>query len=113
LLRTTVTNIRDRDDKLGATFDRVAIRRMATENRLWGAERIQGELLKRGIRVAKRTVQRCIRGARPPGPRGGQSWRTFLRNHTFWACDYLQVYDIWFRPIFAFFIVDVNTKRTR
>ena len=87
------------------------IRRMATENRLWGAERIRGELLKLGIRVAKRTIQRCMRGARPPGKHGGQSWRTFLRNHTVWACDYLQVYDVWFRPIFAFFIVDVNAKR--
>jgi hypothetical protein len=47
---------------------------MATENRLWGAERIRGELLKLGIRVAKRTIQRCMRGARPPGKHGGQSW---------------------------------------
>ena len=29
---------------------------MAIENRLWGAERIRGELLKLGIPVAKRTV---------------------------------------------------------
>ncbi len=35
----------------------------------------------------------------------------FLRNHTVWACDFLQIHDIWFRPIFAFFIVDVNSKR--
>jgi putative transposase len=87
------------------------IHRMATENRLWGAERIRGELLKLGIRVAKRTVQRYMRGALPAGPRGGQGWRTFLRSHTVWACDFLQVYDVWFRPIFAFFIVDVNAKR--
>src|ERR1019366_2550187 len=58
----------------------------------------------------ERTIQRCMRCARPPGKHGGQSWRTFLRNHTVWACDYLQVYDVWFRPIFAFFIVDVNAK---
>ncbi len=38
------------------------IRRMAIENRLWGAERIRGELLKLGIRIAKRTVQRYMRG---------------------------------------------------
>jgi transposase InsO family protein len=86
------------------------VRHMATENRLWGTERIRGELLKLGIRVAKRTVQRYMRGARPAGPRDGQGWRTFLRNHTVWACDFLQTYDIWFRPIFAFFIVDVNAK---
>ena len=34
-----------------------------------------------------------------------------MRNHTVWACDFLQTYDIWFRPVFAFFIVDVNTRR--
>ena len=87
------------------------IQRMAAESRLWGAERIRGELLKLGVRVAKRTVQRYMRSARPAAPRGGQSWRTFLRNHTVWACDFLQTYDLWFRPIFAFFIIDVNAKR--
>jgi putative transposase len=58
------------------------IRRMASENRLWGAERIRGELLKLGIRVAKRTIQKYMRGTRPPQPRLGQPWHTFLRNHT-------------------------------
>jgi transposase InsO family protein len=87
------------------------IKRMAAENRLWGAERIRGELLKLGIRVAKRTVQRYMRGAHPRSPHRGQTWATFLRNHTVWACDFLQAYDPWFRPIFAFFIIDVNAKR--
>src|SRR5215472_15886774 len=32
------------------------IQEMARENRLWGAERIRGELLKLGIRVCKRTM---------------------------------------------------------
>jgi hypothetical protein len=64
------------------------IRRMAEENRLWGAERIRGELLKVGIRVAKRTVQRYMRVVRHR-PRGGQRWATFLANHRhqIWACD--------------------------
>ncbi len=84
------------------------IRRMARENRLWGAERIRGELLKLGIHVAKRTIQLHIRSVRPPGD--GQSWRVFLRNHTVWSCDFVRVYDLWFRPIYAFFIVDVNEK---
>ena len=42
------------------------IKELAANNRLWGAERIQGELLKVGIKVAKRTVQRYMRLARPP-----------------------------------------------
>ena len=85
------------------------IQQMARENRLWGAERIRGELLKLGIRVSKRTVQKYMH-ARLPDPRRGQSWKTFLKNHCVWACDFLQLHDIWFRPIFAFFIMNVNTK---
>ena len=64
------------------------IREMAARNPRWGAERIRGELLKLGIRVCKRTVQRYFRGS---GPRGdGQGWSTFLRNHVTWACDFVQ-----------------------
>jgi putative transposase len=36
------------------------IQQLANENRLWGAERIRGELLKLGIRVIKRTIQRHL-----------------------------------------------------
>ena len=35
------------------------IKKMAQDNRFWGAERIRGELLKLGIRVSKRTVSRA------------------------------------------------------
>jgi transposase InsO family protein len=85
---------------------------MARENRLWGAERIRGELAKLGIRVCKRTIQRYLRRARPPRP-SGQTWATFLRTHAreIWACDFLQVTDLVFRPLFAFFVVELGTRR--
>ncbi len=85
---------------------------MARDNRLWGAERIRGELLKLGIAVSKRTVQRYMRRACPPR-RGGQTWATFLRNHAadVWACDFLQVTDLWFRSLFAFVIVEHASRR--
>ena len=88
------------------------IRRLAAENPLWGAERIRGELLKLGIRVAKRTIQTYLRGAIAPRPQG-QAWATFLRNHAgeIWACDFLPVTDLAFRPLFAFFIVALATRR--
>jgi len=88
------------------------IRRMARANRLWGAERIRGELLKLGLRVSKRTVQKYMRGARPRRP-SSPRWGTFLREHggEIWACDFLQLYDAWFRPIFAFFLVHHATRR--
>src|SRR5262245_7451664 len=88
------------------------IRRMARENRLWGAERIRGELAQLGIHASKRTIQKYLRGARPPRP-SGQSWTTFLRNHAgeVWACDFLQVTDLFFRPVFAFFVVQLGSRR--
>jgi putative transposase len=85
---------------------------MAKDNRLWGAERIRGELLKLGLRVCKRTVQKYMRNVRIHQPRG-QKWSTFLRNHAaqVWACDFLQVTDLFFRPLFAFFIVELKSRK--
>jgi hypothetical protein len=51
---------------------------MSSENPLWGAPRIHGELLMLGIEVVQSTVAKYIkRPRRPPS----QSWKTFLRNH--------------------------------
>jgi putative transposase len=55
------------------------IRQMAKENRLWGAERIRGELLKLGIHVCKRTIQKYMRHVRTQQPRG-QRWSTDLEH---------------------------------
>jgi putative transposase len=88
------------------------IRRMARDNRLWGAERIRGELLKLGVTVGKRTIQRHMGAARPPRP-AGQTWATFLHTHgrEVWACDFLQLTDLLFRPVFAFFVVELGSRR--
>jgi hypothetical protein len=51
---------------------------MAAENRLWGAPRIHGELLKLGIAVSERTVSRYLANTRIAP---SQTWRTFLANH--------------------------------
>ena len=88
------------------------IQEMAVTNRLWGVKRVQGELLKLGIKVSKRTIQRYIRHVRPLRPHG-QSWATFLQNHAreIWACDFLQLHDAFFRPLFAFFITELGSRR--
>ncbi len=88
------------------------IQQMARDNPLWGAERIRGELLKLDIRVSKWTVQKYMRDARPPR-RAGQGWATFLRNHAhdIWACDFLPVTDLLFRPVYAFFVIALGSRR--
>jgi hypothetical protein len=53
------------------------IREMAAKNRLWGAERIRGELLKLDMHVSKRTIQKYMRHVRTLQPRG-QKWTTDL-----------------------------------
>jgi putative transposase len=42
-----------------------------------------------------------------------QRWATFLRNHAHetWACDFLQTYDLLFRPISAFFLIELASRR--
>ncbi len=88
------------------------IREMALANRTWGAERIRGELLKLEIRVAKSTIQKYLRRARPPH-RSRQTWTTFLRNHAgaIWACDVLPVTDLFFRQLYAFFVIELSSRR--
>jgi transposase InsO family protein len=85
---------------------------MARENRLWGAERIRGELLKLGHAVAKHTIQNYITRVRPAKP-ALQTWAIFLKNHAkdIWACDFLPVIDLRFRLLYLFFIVELASRR--
>jgi transposase InsO family protein len=83
---------------------RALIRRMSVENALWGAPRIQGELLKLGFAVAQSTVARYM--AKNDGP-SGQSWSTFLRNHapSIAAMDLFVVPTIGFVQLYVLVIV--------
>jgi len=88
------------------------IQNMAKDNRTWGAERIRGELLKLGVKVAKSTIQKYINQVRSPVPTS-QTWSTFLRNHAqdIWAVDFLQAYDLFFRAIFVFVVIELGSRR--
>ena len=85
---------------------------MAKENLLWGAERIRGELLKVDIQVATATIQKYLRLARPPRA-PPQTWSVFLNNHAkdVWACNFLPVFDLFFRQVYLFFIVELTSRR--
>jgi putative transposase len=87
------------------------IKAMARDSRLWGAERIRGELLKLGVHVCKRTILKYMR--KPRARPASQTWDTFLHNHAseIWACDVLPVTDLFFRPLFAFFIIELKSRK--
>jgi len=89
------------------------IKKMAKDNKLWGAERIRGELLKLNIKVAKRTIQKYMGQVRTNTAPTGQKWNTFLKNHTseIWAGDFLPITTLFFKQIYAFFIVEHGSRK--
>jgi putative transposase len=93
---------------------RQLIRRMATENPLWGEERIANELLlKLGLRVSPRTVRKYM-PTRPPGrPRGDQRWSTFLHNHAraIVACDFFVAVTATFRLFYVLVLIEHGSRR--
>jgi len=95
---------------LAETID--LIRKMAVENSLWGAERIRGELLKLGIAVSKRTIQKYMPKARPSHT-ANQTWATFLKNQSreIWTCDFTVMYDWLFRQWYIFVVMDLKMRR--
>jgi putative transposase len=80
---------RSRSKKLGrpeiTAEIRSAIRKMKSENSLWGAPRIHGELLKLGFDVSERSVSRYLRHIFP-SDQARKLWTTFLHNHREEAC---------------------------
>jgi transposase InsO family protein len=88
---------------------RALIRLMSTENQLWGAPRIHGELLKLGFGVAQSTVAKYMVKRRGPPSQG---WRTFLRNHApnIAAMDLFVVPTIGFKLLYGFMIVRIDRR---
>ena len=84
---------------------RVLIRRLSEENRLWGTERIRGELLKLGIAVGNGSIRRYRWRAAPRPP--SQTWGTFLRNHAraIWAADLFTVQTLAFKTLYVLFFI--------
>jgi putative transposase len=83
------------------------IRQMARENPTWGQERIANELLlKLGLRVSPRTVQKYIPKRLNRGPSRGataQRWQTFVHNHAqaIVACDFCVAVTATFRIFYV------------
>jgi len=88
---------------------RALIRQMSTENQLWGAPRIHGELLKLGFSVAQSKVATYMVKRRGSASQG---WRAFLRNHAadIAAMDLFVVPTIGFKLLYGFVIVRIHRR---
>jgi hypothetical protein len=86
---------------------RALIRQMSTEDLLWGAPRIHGELLKLGFEVAQSSVAKYMVKRRGPPSQG---WRTFLHNHApdIAAMDLFVVPTVGFKLLYGFVIVRID-----
>ncbi len=84
-----------------STEVRELIATVSREKRLWGTERIRGELLKLRIVVSNRSIRRYR--WRAPGRSPSQTWRTFLRNHAYhlWATDLFTVPTLTFKTLYV------------
>jgi transposase InsO family protein len=89
---------------------RQLIREMSLANPLWGAPRIQGELLKLGIAVGQTSVAKYM--ARHRGP-PSQNWKTFLRNHAdgIASIDLFVVPTLSFRLLYGLLILNHSRRQ--
>ena len=85
------------------------IRQISMVNPLWGAPRIDGELLKLGFEVAQSSVAKYMVKRRGPS---GQGWLIFLLNHApdIAAMDFFVVPTIGFDLLYAFVIVRLDRR---
>ena len=89
--------------------------RLAKENPRWGYQRIQGELLRLGVRVSATAIRTTLRrhGLDPAPRRAGTSWPAFLRQQAagIVACDFFTVDTIWLRRLYVLFFIELDIRR--
>jgi putative transposase len=81
--------------------------RLAQENPRWDYQRIQGELLRLGMRVSAAAIRTTLRrhGLDPAPRRAGSAWQAFLRQQAagIVACDFFIVDTVWLRRLYVLF----------
>jgi putative transposase len=89
--------------------------RLAKENPRWGYQRIQGELLRLGVRVSASAIRATLRrhGLEPAPRRMATTWRAFLRQQAagIVACDFFTVDTVWLRRLYVLFFIELDTRR--
>jgi transposase len=81
---------------------RALVLRLARENSSWGYQRVHGELLVLGVKVAASTVWQIVHeaGIDPAPNRTATTWPEFLRSqaHALLAADFFDYAERWIMP---------------
>jgi transposase InsO family protein len=89
--------------------------RLAKENPVWGYQRIQGELLRLGVRVSATAIRTTLRrhGLDPAPRRASSTWRAFLRQQAagIVACDFFTVDTVWLKRLYVLFFIEHDNRR--
>ena len=89
--------------------------RLAGENPRWGYRRIQGELMKLGVRLAASTIARIMKdhGLRPAPRRSGPTWRAFIQaqaSHII-ATDFFSVDTVLLKRPYVLFFIELGRRQ--
>lgn len=93
---------------------RILILRIKNENLFWGLKKIQGELLKLGIDLDKKTIRNIIRDFRRKGKViKSLSWKKFLsmHAHSLFAMDHFTIDTLTNVRYYVHFIIHHESRR--
>jgi hypothetical protein len=90
--------------------------RLAKENSRWGYGKIEGELLKLGIKVSQTTIRNILgRHDIVPAPvrYGSIGWKTMMKHYKeqLLACDFFVVESLFLRTYYVLFFLEIGTRR--
>lgn len=86
---------------------------MKNDNLYWGHKKIQGELLKLGVELDKKTIQNILTDFRRKGKiKQPITWRQFLKQqiHSLYAMDFFTIDTVYNQQYYVFYIIYHKTK---
>ena len=93
---------------------RELVLKMKNENIIWGNGKIQGELLKLGIELDRRTIAMILADFRKQGKvQKTMTWSKFIKSHlhSLFATDFFTVDILFGKRFYVFFILAFKTRK--
>ena len=87
--------------------------RLAEENPRWGYGKIEGELIKLGIKLSQTTIRNVLnRNNIVPAPVrfGSIGWRRLMKHYKeqIITCDFFAVATFWLKTLYVFFFIELG-----